>query len=171
LGLAITKEIVERFKGKIHISSKGLKEGVQATILFPKTKPPAYYVSLIDLRYIEEVIIIEKGNSIQKMWQQRIKKGSASAGLIGSKVFASIEAFLKSIDSKRSKSKNCVLLVDAKTIENELAGLDILAGVKVANIVILTGPNPGIVRTFKVRRKVLKISPKELLEYIPIIKN
>ncbi len=135
LGLSHARKWVERWNGKVSISSQPGK-GTSVQLKLPRCKPPDWHVPSIDLRAGQTVVVVDDDDSMHEFWKSRLSSAPSSKmpPLLN---YHSATEFLDDrlvIEQLRDKS---VFLIDQEFVGDSLTGIELIERLRLFDQAIL----------------------------------
>lgn len=163
IGLSSTKKIIESWQGKLDIHSTE-NIGTTITIKLPISEKPKWLHTNLDLKNIDNLVVIDDQPAVFETWKQRLQ----NSGIV-KKIYwvQNIEAWDKS-DASKLNSNESIYLVD-QDLSSPTTGLDMIQKLKLGPCVILvTGNDDDLILRKKAIDLNISILPKSLIHTIPI---
>jgi signal transduction histidine kinase len=167
IGLGQVYNTLELYNGTISVESEK-EAGTAITITFPLAERPNWIADELVFRKGDTIVILDDDESAHHMWENLLRDYSENLTL---EFFTDGRKAIDFIDSSDRKEK--MFLLADYDLRGDTTGLQVIleSGMKEHSIIVTSIYNDGIMQDL-VESSVLKILPKQLLDYVPVsLKN
>jgi len=172
LGFYTASKTIKAFGGQIEVASVYCVPDVSGTtirITLPKSEPPAWFSSTINLSQGDLVIVLDDSPSVHDVWKKKFSISGVNH-LVKLHCFsrsADFETFIGTLDA--SDLRRTVFLMDYELIGEQKNGLDVIesSGIAERSFLVSSRWSERDV-LFRAERMGVRVIPKEVLNYIKI---
>jgi signal transduction histidine kinase len=111
LGLFQADAAIKSWHGELKVDSK-LNEGTTITISLPKTDPPAWFVSSIDITPASRIVVLDDNPGMHRIWRDRIQSLGLLDNGIGCLTFTNADDLINWTEQHRTEAQKATFLVD-----------------------------------------------------------
>ncbi|HMQ09834.1 MAG TPA: sensor histidine kinase [Oligoflexia bacterium] len=162
LGIYHAKSNIELWEGIFSIESKE-GEGTEVKMYLPKAKVPTWFVPIINLKGIRNIVVLDDDESIHKVWEKRLNPYIKKQN-IDLRHANCPQAFDKLV----GKRKGLLCLCDYELLGFEETGLDVIKRNNLETISILVTSRYSDQAVLKKCNQLgIKLIPKTLADLVP----
>ncbi len=166
LGVHQAQAAIQRCNGRIVFKSEK-SVGTTVTVHLPKSEPPAWFVSEIEVSRSRPIVIVDDDKSIHDLWQNRMSTSKTEASLTHFSSTADFRTWYKSQET--AGLAQALYLVDCEYLKGTENGIDLIndLGISKNSILVTSRFEDPAVLAGCLRSRILLL-PKPMAIFVPL---